>query len=91
MECRDKFRKGWQPKSHSSSLHRLQVTSLLQLVHSCTEHSPWASSLYYDEFANLIQERKLAPKTLVRTVSCFGGDKWELVLETRSHWVALVN
>ncbi|KAH0519672.1 Fanconi anemia group D2 protein-like protein [Microtus ochrogaster] len=41
-----------------------QVTSLLQLVHSCTEHSPWASSLYYDEFANLIQERKLAPKTL---------------------------
>ncbi|KAM7335340.1 hypothetical protein ACRRTK_005817 [Alexandromys fortis] len=41
-----------------------EVTSLLQLVHSCTEHSPWASSLYYDEFANLIQERKLAPKTL---------------------------
>ncbi|XP_012865797.1 PREDICTED: Fanconi anemia group D2 protein [Dipodomys ordii] len=41
-----------------------QVTSLLQLVQSCTEQSPRASALYYDEFANLIQEGKLAPKTL---------------------------
>uniref|UniRef100_A0A8C5NYK1 Fanconi anemia, complementation group D2 n=1 Tax=Jaculus jaculus TaxID=51337 RepID=A0A8C5NYK1_JACJA len=41
-----------------------QVTSLLQLVHSCSEQSPYASALYYDEFANLIQQRKLASKTL---------------------------
>lgn len=41
-----------------------QVTSLLQLVHSCSEQSPQASALYYDEFANLIQGRKLAPKAL---------------------------
>lgn len=53
-----------QRSASVSSEQHTQVTSLLQLVHSCTEHSPWASSLYYDEFANLIQERKLAPKTL---------------------------
>ncbi|XP_076796386.1 Fanconi anemia group D2 protein isoform X2 [Arvicanthis niloticus] len=53
-----------QKSASVSSEQHTQVTSLLQLVHSCTEHSPWASSLYYDEFANLIQERKLAPKTL---------------------------
>ncbi|KAL1789570.1 Fanconi anemia group D2 protein [Sigmodon hispidus] len=53
-----------QRRADLSSEQSTQVTSLLQLVHSCTEHSPWASSLYYDEFANLIQERKLAPKTL---------------------------
>ncbi|XP_027719829.1 Fanconi anemia group D2 protein isoform X2 [Vombatus ursinus] len=41
-----------------------QVTSLLQLVHSCSEQSPQASALYYDEFANLIAKGKLAPKTL---------------------------
>ncbi|XP_013364551.1 PREDICTED: Fanconi anemia group D2 protein isoform X2 [Chinchilla lanigera] len=41
-----------------------QVTSLLQLVQSCSEHSPHASALYYDEFANLIQEGNMAPKTL---------------------------
>lgn len=44
----------------------LQVTSLLQLVHSCSEQSPRASALYYDEFANLIQGGKLAPKALVK-------------------------
>ncbi|XP_040593347.1 Fanconi anemia group D2 protein isoform X2 [Mesocricetus auratus] len=53
-----------QKRADVSSEWCTQVTSLLQLVHSCTEQSPWASSLYYDEFANLIQERKLAPKTL---------------------------
>lgn len=53
-----------QRRAESTSEQCTQVTSLLQLVHSCTEHSPWASSLYYDEFANLIQERKLASKTL---------------------------
>ncbi|XP_076972690.1 Fanconi anemia group D2 protein isoform X3 [Tamandua tetradactyla] len=41
-----------------------QVTSLLQLVHSCSEQSPQACALYYDEFANLIQGGKLAPKAL---------------------------
>ncbi|KAM6162731.1 Fanconi anemia group D2 protein [Erethizon dorsatum] len=41
-----------------------QVTSLLQLVQSCSEQSPQASALYYDEFANLIQEGNMAPKTL---------------------------
>uniref|UniRef100_A0A2K5N069 FA complementation group D2 n=1 Tax=Cercocebus atys TaxID=9531 RepID=A0A2K5N069_CERAT len=50
--------------NHSSSL--LQVTSLLQLVHSCSEQSPQASALYYDEFANLIQQEKLDPKALER-------------------------
>lgn len=48
------------------SLWLFQVTSLLQLVHSCSKQSPWASALYYDEFANLIQGGKLAPKALVR-------------------------
>ncbi|XP_012587637.1 PREDICTED: Fanconi anemia group D2 protein [Condylura cristata] len=41
-----------------------QVTSLLQLVHSCSEQSPETSALYYDEFANLIQGGRLAPKAL---------------------------
>ncbi|KAG8516892.1 Fanconi anemia group D2 protein, partial [Galemys pyrenaicus] len=41
-----------------------QVTSLLQLVHSSSEQSPEASAVYYDEFANLIQGGKLAPKAL---------------------------
>ncbi|XP_037378552.1 Fanconi anemia group D2 protein [Talpa occidentalis] len=41
-----------------------QVTSLLQLVHSCSEQSPETSALYYDEFANLLQGGKLAPKAL---------------------------
>ncbi|XP_023560286.1 Fanconi anemia group D2 protein [Octodon degus] len=40
------------------------VTSLLELVKSCSEQSPQASALYYDEFANLIQAGNMAPKTL---------------------------
>lgn len=80
-ECGEEFRVG-SPEVTALCPHLFQVTSLLQLVHSCTEHSPWASSLYYDEFANLIQERKLAPKTLVRTMSGFRGGRWEPVLET---------
>ncbi|XP_074054696.1 Fanconi anemia group D2 protein isoform X1 [Macrotis lagotis] len=47
-----------------NSEHCKQVTSLLQLVHSCSEQSPQASALYYDEFANLIAKGKLPPKTL---------------------------
>ncbi|KAM4821108.1 Fanconi anemia group D2 protein [Thomomys bottae] len=53
-----------QGQADLSSDKCTQVTSLLQLVQSCTEQSPQASALYYDEFANLIQEGKLAPKTL---------------------------
>uniref|UniRef100_A0A6I8NVL2 FA complementation group D2 n=1 Tax=Ornithorhynchus anatinus TaxID=9258 RepID=A0A6I8NVL2_ORNAN len=41
-----------------------QVTSLLELICSCSENSPQASVLYYDEFANLIQKGNLAPQTL---------------------------
>lgn len=41
-----------------------QVTSLLQLVQSCSEQYPHASALYYDEFANLIQAGNMALKTL---------------------------
>lgn len=60
------IRKHWHPKGWTVlSLRLLQVTSLLQLVHSCSEQSPQASALYYDEFANLIQGRKLAPQVLV--------------------------
>uniref|UniRef100_A0AAA9SVI2 FA complementation group D2 n=1 Tax=Bos taurus TaxID=9913 RepID=A0AAA9SVI2_BOVIN len=47
-----------------SSEQCTQVTSLLQLVHSCSEQSPQASGLYYDEFANLIHGRRLAPEVL---------------------------
>uniref|UniRef100_A0A452G7Y1 FA complementation group D2 n=1 Tax=Capra hircus TaxID=9925 RepID=A0A452G7Y1_CAPHI len=47
-----------------SSEQCTQVISLLQLVHSCSEQSPQASGLYYDEFANLIHGRRLAPEAL---------------------------
>ncbi|XP_051687810.2 Fanconi anemia group D2 protein isoform X3 [Oryctolagus cuniculus] len=53
-----------QGRAALSSERCAQVTSLLQLVHSCSEQSPQASALYYDEFANLIQGGKLAPKAL---------------------------
>ncbi|ELK07869.1 Fanconi anemia group D2 protein isoform X1 [Pteropus alecto] len=53
-----------QGKADLSNEQYTQVTSLLQLVHSCSEQSPRASALYYDEFANLIQGGKLAPKAL---------------------------
>uniref|UniRef100_A0A8C8Z9W2 FA complementation group D2 n=1 Tax=Prolemur simus TaxID=1328070 RepID=A0A8C8Z9W2_PROSS len=54
-----------QGRSELSNEECTQVTTLLQLVHSCSEQSPWASALYYDEFANLIQGGKLAPKVLL--------------------------
>ncbi|OWK02410.1 FANCD2 [Cervus elaphus hippelaphus] len=47
-----------------------QVISLLQLVHSCSEQSPQASGLYYDEFANLIHGRMLAPEALILGSLC---------------------
>ncbi|KAM5315181.1 Fanconi anemia group D2 protein [Glossophaga mutica] len=53
-----------QGKADLSNEQYTQVTSLLQLVHSCSKQSPQASVLYYDEFANMIQGAKLAPKVL---------------------------
>lgn len=53
-----------QRKTQLSDEKCAQVTSLLQLVRSCSEQSPQASALYYDEFANLIQVEKLAPKIM---------------------------
>ncbi|XP_045848347.1 Fanconi anemia group D2 protein isoform X2 [Meles meles] len=53
-----------QERTDLSNEQCTQVTSLLQLVHSCSEQSPQASALYYDELANLIQGGKLAPKAL---------------------------
>ncbi|XP_047600982.1 Fanconi anemia group D2 protein isoform X2 [Lutra lutra] len=53
-----------QGRTDLSNEQCTQVTSLLQLVHSCSDQSPQASALYYDEFANLIQGGKLAPKAL---------------------------
>ncbi|KAJ8258595.1 hypothetical protein COCON_G00176070 [Conger conger] len=38
-----------------------QVTSLLELVRSCSEVSPEAAALYYDELANLLQTCQLDP------------------------------
>uniref|UniRef100_A0A6I8MXM0 FA complementation group D2 n=1 Tax=Ornithorhynchus anatinus TaxID=9258 RepID=A0A6I8MXM0_ORNAN len=59
------------PNSHKrpsgkASDSQVRVTSLLELICSCSENSPQASVLYYDEFANLIQKGNLAPQTLVR-------------------------
>ncbi|XP_055985732.1 Fanconi anemia group D2 protein isoform X2 [Sorex fumeus] len=53
-----------QRRAELSDEQCAQVTSLLQLVRSCSEHSPRASALFYDEFANLIQVGRLAPKAL---------------------------
>uniref|UniRef100_H0WGZ0 FA complementation group D2 n=1 Tax=Otolemur garnettii TaxID=30611 RepID=H0WGZ0_OTOGA len=53
-----------QGRTDLSNEQCTQVTTLLQLVHSCSQQSPQASALYYDEFANLIQGRKLALKAL---------------------------
>ncbi|GAB5568276.1 Fanconi anemia group D2 protein isoform X4 [Prionailurus iriomotensis] len=53
-----------QGRTDVSNEQYTQVTSLLQLVHSCSKQSPQASALYYDEFATLIQRGNLAPKAL---------------------------
>lgn len=66
------------------SLCLLQVTTLLQLVHSCSVQSPRASALYYDEFANLIQGGKLAPKVLVRPIVFVKAIKHESCFATHS-------
>ncbi|XP_070289756.1 Fanconi anemia group D2 protein isoform X1 [Myotis yumanensis] len=61
---RSRFSSLIQGKADLSNEQYTQVTSLLQLVHSCSKQSPQASVLYYDEFANMIQIVKLAPKVL---------------------------
>ncbi|ELK34358.1 Fanconi anemia group D2 protein [Myotis davidii] len=61
---RSRFSSLIQGKADLSNEQYTQVTSLLQLVHSCSKQSPQASVLYYDELANMIQIVKLAPKVL---------------------------
>ncbi|XP_062923633.1 Fanconi anemia group D2 protein isoform X1 [Mobula hypostoma] len=39
-----------------------QVSALLELVRTCSEHSPEAAALYYDEMANLVQKGNLDPQ-----------------------------
>ncbi|XP_067908184.1 Fanconi anemia group D2 protein isoform X2 [Heterodontus francisci] len=39
-----------------------QATALLELVRTCSEHSPEAAALYYDELANLVQKGNLDPQ-----------------------------
>ncbi|XP_007888485.1 Fanconi anemia group D2 protein isoform X2 [Callorhinchus milii] len=39
-----------------------QATALLELVRGCSEHSPEAAALYYDELANLVQKGNLDPQ-----------------------------
>ncbi|XP_059505732.1 Fanconi anemia group D2 protein isoform X2 [Stegostoma tigrinum] len=39
-----------------------QATALLELVRTCSEQSPEAAALYYDELANLVQKGKLDPQ-----------------------------
>ncbi|XP_075406569.1 Fanconi anemia group D2 protein isoform X1 [Tenrec ecaudatus] len=56
--------RGSSGKADLSREECAQVNSLLQLVHSCSEQSPQASALYYDEFANMIQGGHLAPNAL---------------------------
>uniref|UniRef100_H3BFD2 FA complementation group D2 n=1 Tax=Latimeria chalumnae TaxID=7897 RepID=H3BFD2_LATCH len=51
------------PEPISKETYR-QVTALLELVGSCSEHSPEAAALYYDELANLVQKGSLDPQIL---------------------------
>ncbi|XP_072437973.1 Fanconi anemia group D2 protein isoform X1 [Chiloscyllium punctatum] len=39
-----------------------QATALLELVRTCSEQSPEAAALYYDELANLVQKGNLDPQ-----------------------------
>ncbi|XP_069500191.1 Fanconi anemia group D2 protein isoform X2 [Ambystoma mexicanum] len=41
-----------------------QVTALLELVRTCSEQSPEAAGLYYDELANLVQIGHLNPQVM---------------------------
>uniref|UniRef100_A0A673HY13 Fanconi anemia group D2 protein-like n=1 Tax=Sinocyclocheilus rhinocerous TaxID=307959 RepID=A0A673HY13_9TELE len=55
--CRNKP-EGSQGGTLPKETHR-QVMALLELVRSCSESSPEAAALYYDELANLLQTCKL--------------------------------
>uniref|UniRef100_A0A671Q8N1 FA complementation group D2 n=1 Tax=Sinocyclocheilus anshuiensis TaxID=1608454 RepID=A0A671Q8N1_9TELE len=57
--CRNKP-EGSQGGTLPKETHR-QVMALLELVCSCSESSPEAAALYYDELANLLQTCKLDP------------------------------
>uniref|UniRef100_A0AAR2LKP6 FA complementation group D2 n=1 Tax=Pygocentrus nattereri TaxID=42514 RepID=A0AAR2LKP6_PYGNA len=48
----------------------LLVTTLLELVRSCSEGSAEAAALYYDELANLLQTCKLDPLVQVWVCAC---------------------
>ncbi|XP_075429886.1 Fanconi anemia group D2 protein isoform X2 [Ascaphus truei] len=41
-----------------------QITALLELVRTCSEQTPEASGLYYDELASLVQKRNLDPQVM---------------------------
>uniref|UniRef100_A0A672LRP3 Fanconi anemia group D2 protein-like n=1 Tax=Sinocyclocheilus grahami TaxID=75366 RepID=A0A672LRP3_SINGR len=56
--CRNKP-EGSQGGTLPKETHR--VMALLELVRSCSESSPEAAALYYDELANLLQTCKLDP------------------------------
>ncbi|KAF7659435.1 hypothetical protein LDENG_00298030 [Lucifuga dentata] len=58
--CRPKP-EGSQNALLSQETHR-QVTGLLELLQSCSESSPEAAALYYDELANLILSSTLDPQ-----------------------------
>uniref|UniRef100_A0A4W3JN97 FA complementation group D2 n=1 Tax=Callorhinchus milii TaxID=7868 RepID=A0A4W3JN97_CALMI len=45
-----------------------EATALLELVRGCSEHSPEAAALYYDELANLVQKGNLDPQLLTRVL-----------------------
>ncbi|KAG8436234.1 hypothetical protein GDO86_007366 [Hymenochirus boettgeri] len=52
-----------EAKPLSAEMYR-QVTSLLDLVRTCSEWIPEALALYYDELANLVQKRNLDPQVM---------------------------
>ncbi|XP_077054270.1 Fanconi anemia group D2 protein isoform X2 [Siphateles boraxobius] len=60
--CRNKP-DGSQGGTLPNETHR-QVMALLELVRSCSESSPEAAALYFDEMANLLQTCKLDPLVL---------------------------
>uniref|UniRef100_A0A8D0G882 FA complementation group D2 n=1 Tax=Sphenodon punctatus TaxID=8508 RepID=A0A8D0G882_SPHPU len=51
-------------RTELSKEHCRQISSLLELVHSCCEHTSQALALYYDELANLIQKGNLDSQIL---------------------------
>uniref|UniRef100_A0AAY4DYS6 FA complementation group D2 n=1 Tax=Denticeps clupeoides TaxID=299321 RepID=A0AAY4DYS6_9TELE len=57
---------GARRDSQTACLCLRQVTTLLELVRSCSEVSPEAAALYYDEMANMVLTSKLDP--LVQSV-----------------------